>query len=155
MKNMDEMMELLTEEINGVHTLIAKLEKRLEDLKDLGSKADTSIIQYYVRDHLRQADRTMEDHNITFRGIHAEIDRGKLIPRWIFALFCTAFIVTVVSLSYFGHHFIQFENRTEQAYIKGKEAGAYLIKGYFDDHPIIYKDFQKWAKKQDSVPKQK
>ncbi len=155
MKNMDEMMELLTEEIKGVHALIAKLEKRLEDLKDLDNKADTSIIEYYVREHLRQADRTMEDHNTTFRRIHAEINKGKLIPRWLFALFCAAFIVTVVSLSYFGHHFIQFENRTKQAYTKGKEAGVYQLKNYFDDHPIIYKDFQKWAKKQDSIANQK
>ncbi|RKN77844.1 hypothetical protein [Ulvibacterium marinum] len=28
-------------------------------------------------------------------------------------------------------------------------------KDYFDDHPIIYKDYQKWARKRDSVPDQK
>ena len=77
---------------------------------------------------------------------------AKLTPKWLLALFCIASILTVVSLGYFGYHFIQLEDSKADAFKAGKEQVILDLKSYFDEHPEVYKGFQAWSKEQERVP---
>jgi hypothetical protein len=60
-----------------------------------------------------------------------------------------------IAFGYLGYYFINYELKMKVAVSEGRQEGFGKARGYFDDHPIIYKDFKRWAKRQDSVPNQR
>lgn len=54
MKKMDDIMELLTDEINGFQKSIEKLENLSKNLDEVKVKADTSNVEYHLKEHLRK-----------------------------------------------------------------------------------------------------
>ena len=155
MKKMEAMMELLTEEIEGFNKSIRKLEGLSENFKDLKVKADTSSIEYYMKEFLREQKQAM----ITYKEKVTEINRGiksaRIIPNWLAVFFCIAVSIQILSLSYFAHHYIRFEDRNRTAFKAGQEESNNNQRGYFEDHPVIYEDFKKWNRKKDSISNQK
>lgn len=155
MKKMEAMMELLTDEIEGFNKSIRKLEGLSENFKNLKVKADTSNIKYYVNEFLRKQEQVIEINKEQVTEIKQGIKSARVTPNWLATLFCIAVSIQTLSLSYFAHHFIQFEIRKEEAFLHGRKEVVSELRGYFDVHPIIYKDFQKWVRKRDSVSNQK
>ena len=145
MKKMEAMMELLTEEMEGLS----------ENFKDLKVKADTSSIEYYMKEFLKEQKLTM----ITYEEKATEINRGirsaKITPNWLAVFFCIAVSIQVLSLSYFAYHYISFEDRNRTAFEAGQKESNNNLRGYFEDHPVIYEDFKKWTRKKNSIPNQK
>lgn len=154
MKKMEEMMELLTEEIEGFNKSIRKLEGLSENFKDLKVKADTSSIEFYVKEFLKEQKQVM----ITYKEKTTEINRviisARIIPNWLAIFFCIAVSIQILSLCYFAHHYIRFEDRNRTAFKAGQKENNKNVRGYFEDHPVIYEDFKKWNRKKDSVSNQ-
>lgn len=155
MKKMEEIMELLTEEIEGFNRSIKKLENLSKNLQNLKVKADSSSIKYLLKEHLKDERRSLERYKDVIKEMDKKLKAARLTPDWLAAFFCIAVVVSVLSISYFGHHFIQFKDWEKEVFVEGKKEAFSELRGYFDDHPIIYKDFQKWARKQDSIPDKK
>ena len=151
MKKMNEIMELLTEEIDGFNRSITKLEELAKKWDNLKIKADTSNIEYYVKDFLRQQERAMKTYKKGSIETSRTIKSFTLVPRWLIALFCISISTLVLAVGFFGYHFIRFEENKIEAFRQGREEAIFELRGYFDDHPIIYKDFQRWSQKKDTV----
>ena len=72
MKKIDEIMELLTEEIEGFNRSIGKLEELSKKWDNLKIKADSSNIDYYVKDFLRKQERVVEAYRSEERRVGKE-----------------------------------------------------------------------------------
>lgn len=155
MKKIDEIMELLTEEISGFNGSISKLEELSKNLNNLKIQADASNIEFYIDDFMKSQKRTLDFYAKQLDGIHEKIKKASIRPKWEAKIIYLLIGIMTIAFSYLGYHFIKFENRNEAAFLNGKKEAVYEIRGYFNDHPIIYENFEKWAKKQDSVPKPK
>lgn len=151
MKKMDEIMELLTEEIEGFNLSIGKLEQLSKQLDNLKIKADSSNIEFYIKDFLRQQERRIDNYEKKAKETNQIIKSATLVPKWLIALFCSATCAIVLTLTYFGHYCIRFEENKEEVFEKGREEVISELRDYFDNHPIIYRDFQRWSKKKNSV----
>nr|WP_297916449.1 DUF6730 family protein [uncultured Allomuricauda sp.] len=151
MKKMDEMMELLTEEIEGFNRSIGKLEEFTKKWDNLNIRADSSNIEYHIKDFLRHQERGMEHQTKRTMETERMIKSATLVPKWLLALCCVATCATIISLSYFGYYYLRFEQSKQEAFNLGRAGAMNELWGYFEDHPVIYKDFQKWVKKKDSV----
>ena len=151
MKKMDEMMELLTEEIEGFNRSIGKLEAFTKKWDNLKIKADSSNIEYHIKDFLRQQERIMENQRKRTMETNRMIKSATLVPKWLLALCCVATCAITISLSYFGYYYLRFEDKKKEAFHEGRAGAMNELRGYFEDHPVIYRDFQKWVKKKDSV----
>ncbi|MEM8937721.1 MAG: DUF6730 family protein [Bacteroidota bacterium] len=155
MKKMDEIMELLTEEIEGFNRSIGKLQELSKKWDNLKIKADSSIIEFYIKDFLRQQERAVETYKKGAEETHRTIKSATLIPKWMTTLFLIISALTVFTLTYFGYHFIRFEENRKAAFERGRKEVIYELRDYFDNHPIIYRDFQRWSEKKDSVSNEK
>lgn len=155
MKKMEEMMELLTEEIEGFHKSIEKLEALSKNFKDLKLKADTSSIENYIKGLTKEQKKAMTIYKEKAMEIKKGLISARIIPNWLATLFCIVISIQVLSLSYFGYHFIQFEESNKVAFQRGQKESDESVRGYFEDHPIIYKDYKKWTRKKDSISNQK
>lgn len=144
-------MELFTEEIDGFNRSITKLEKLTSNLRNTKIQADSKIIESMLDNYMYREEFLLKFYKKQIEEINKKLKWGKLL----LILFCLASGVTVFTIGYFGYQVIQLENKKEEAFIKGKKEIISQLRGYFDDYPDMYKDFQKWSKAQDNIPGKK
>ncbi len=85
-KKLDEVMELLSDELDGFNKSIAKLEKLTENVDKINIKADTSNIEYYLQDHLRIEKDKSQKLQETFQRMEMQLSKSQVIPKiqlWI------------------------------------------------------------------------
>jgi hypothetical protein len=155
MAKLDEIMEVLTQEINGFNSSIKKLEGLTEKLHNTKVQADSSNIEFHLKDFLRSQHRTLDSYEKQMKDVLKTVKKSRWTPKWETLMLYVVICLNTIAFSYLGYYFIQFEKKREAAFITGKEEGVNEVGEYFKDHPVIYKDFRKWARKQDSVPNQK
>ena len=148
-------MEVLTQEIAGFNPSIGKLEELSKKLNNQKVEADTSVIKYHMNDFLRTQKRTMETVEKQMTEVVVNLKTARLSPKWEGTILLLFWCINTIAFSYLGYYFIQFEDKKEVAFNKGRDEGVGIVRSYFNDHPIIYKDFEKWTQKRDSVPNQK
>ncbi|MGB3145596.1 MAG: DUF6730 family protein, partial [Maribacter sp.] len=141
--------------LEGLRKSIAHLDAISGELKSSEVVRDIYTIKRQLSD-LDQKQDTHFQRSIRESGKLSErMAAAKLTPKWLLALFCVASILTLLSLGYFGYHFIQLEDYKAEAFENGKDQVILDLKGYFDEHPEVYNDFQAWSKEQERVPNQK
>lgn len=145
-------MELMTEEIEGFNRSIYKLEGLSRNLRNLKIKTDTKKIEHLLATYLEDERRSLVYYKGIIKKIEGKLNRAKTTPRWLLALCSIVLSLSFLTIGYFGYHFVQFEEMKKAAYMDGKLECISQMRGYFENHPIIYKDFQKWARRQDSMP---
>jgi len=155
MKKMDEIMELFTEEIDGFNRSIGKLKAMSEKLDNLKIMADSSKVEYLIKEHLNQVERTMYGNRLRVEEILKGVQNAKLTPKWLLGLLCIASTITVFTLGYFGYHFIELEDSKKEAFVEGKREIISQLRGYFDENPKEYENFKKWSEEKNTVPNQK
>ena len=155
MAKLDEITELLTEELEGFRKSIAQLNVISGELKSAEMVRDIYTINQQLSELREKQDTHFQRSNRESGKLSEKMAAAKLTPKWLLALFCIASILTVLALGYFGYHFIQLEDSKAEALENGKEQVILDLKGYFDEHPEVYKGFQAWSKEQERVPNQK
>ena len=108
-----------------------------------------------LNDHQSNLKTISEKQEKALDKVLKKNDKSRLIPRWELVFVYTVMILNAMAFGYFGYHYIQYEKQKEAVYLKGRNEGLFKATQYFEDHPIIFKDYQKWAKKRDSITNQK
>ncbi len=155
MKKMEAMMELLTEEMEGFKKSMNRLESLSERFEGLKIKADASSIEYHMKEFLKEQRQAINIYKDRTTEIKKGIKLARITPNWLATFFCIAVSIQILSLSYFAHHYIRFEEKQVAAFQEGRNEGNQSIRGYFKDHPVIYEDYKKWSSRKDSIPNQK
>jgi hypothetical protein len=80
-KKLDEVMELLNDELDGFGKSITRLEKLTQNTENIKIKADTSGIEYLLKEHLRterdKSDRLQE----AFQNMVNQLSKSSVIPK--------------------------------------------------------------------------
>ena len=112
MKKLDDIMELLTDEINGFQNSIKKLERLSKGLSEV--KVDTSKLEYLLKEHLRNQKSIQSQNTRTLNDINRKLKRAKLIPKWLLVLFLSALIIMSMAIGYLSFQVVQL-NKKEKA----------------------------------------
>ncbi len=105
-------MELLTDEINGFQNSIKKLEGLSKGLNEV--KADTSKLEYHLKEHLRRQERIQSLNKVTYNDINKKLKRAKLIPKWLLVIFLSLLIILSMVIGYLSFQVVQL-NKKEKA----------------------------------------
>jgi hypothetical protein len=108
-------------------------------------------MEQLLSDHGSKLHDISEKQNSVLTRIIKNIEKSRWTPKWEVYVIYIIMFSNIIAFGYLGYHFIKFEKHKEAAYHKGKEEGLIMARQYFEDHPIIFKDYQKWLKKQDST----
>ena len=155
MAKLDEIAELLTDELEGFRKAIGELHTISRELNSAETVSDIYAIKREMSELREKQDDHFQRYSSNFREFSSEMATANLVPKWLLALCCIASAITVLTMGYFGYHFIQLEGHKMQAFDNGKEQVIIDLRGYFDENPDVYKAFQLWSKEKDSVPNQK
>lgn len=118
MKKLDDIMELLTDEINGFQKSIKKLEGLSKGLNEV--KVDTSKLEYHLREHLGHQKIIHSHNNRTLNDINKKLKRAKLIPKWLLVLFLSALIIMSMAIAYLSFHVVQLNKKEKALEMKEK-----------------------------------
>ncbi|UII81263.1 DUF6730 family protein [Flagellimonas sp. CMM7] len=118
MKKMDDIMELLTDEINGFQKSIKKLEGLSKVLNEL--KVDTSKLEYHLKEHLRNQESIQSQNTRILNDINRKLKLAKLIPKWQLALLLTFFLVMGLVIGYLSFQVIQLNKKEKAVIMKEK-----------------------------------
>ncbi len=119
MKKMDEIMELLTDEINGFQKSIEKLEDLSQSLNEVKVKADTSNMEYHLKEHLRKQERVESQNQQALKEINQKLKGVKLIPKWLLVLFLSLLTILTIVIGYLSFQVVQLHK--DKVAIQNKE----------------------------------
>ncbi|MEM9078799.1 MAG: DUF6730 family protein [Bacteroidota bacterium] len=118
MKKLDDIMELLTDEINGFQNSIKKLEVLSKGLNEV--KVDTSKFEYHLKEHLRHQVRIQSQNTRTLNDINKRLKRAGLIPKWLLILFLSLLIILSMVIGYLSFQVVQLNKKEEAVIMKEK-----------------------------------
>ncbi|WP_431124644.1 DUF6730 family protein, partial [Flagellimonas flava] len=93
MKKMDDIMELFMDEINGFQKSIEKLEVLSKSLNEIKVKADTSNMEWHLKENLKKQEIIHSESQLILREIDKKLKRAKLIPKWLLVFILSALIL--------------------------------------------------------------
>ena len=155
MAKLDEIAELLTDELEGFKKAIAELNGISRELKSSKVALDIYTVKREISELREKQDAHFREHGSDLRIFSGRMAIAKLVPKWLLVLFLITSAVTVLTLGYFGYHFVRLDDRKAEAFDRGKERIILDLRGYFDEHPEVYEGFLSWSNEKDSVPNQK
>ena len=85
-KKLDEVMELLSDELDGFNKSITRLEMLTQNVDNINIKADTSNIEYCIQDHLRTEKEKSQKLLEAFQRMEKQLSKSQVIPKiqlWI------------------------------------------------------------------------
>lgn len=154
-KKLDEVMELLTDELDGFNRSIDRLERLAQNVDGIKIEPNTSEIENIIRKHLDSEKAKTSWFRESVQDIVVQLSSAQQVPKaqlWI------QYLIWLISLAIIGYLTIKIsrvDNLREQAFLEGEQSVISSLRGYFDQHPEQYVTYQKWVKQKDSIPDQK
>lgn len=155
MAKIDELTELLTEELNEFKISITKLEAVSKKIKDVKVFADTSNIEFLLKEHLKNEEWIVERQRKEIGEINNKIKKAKVIPKWLIVLYSLPAVLAFVTMGYCGYKVYSFETQNKTAYKNGKREINSDLQQYYSSHPEDFEKIRQWAKAQDSITSKK
>ncbi|WP_437373385.1 DUF6730 family protein [Maribacter litoralis] len=154
-KKLDEVMELLTDELDGFNKSIVRLERLTQNMDNIKVIPDTTEIESLLREHLNSEKANNSKLQESVQGIRHQILKARLVPKIQLWIHYSIWFISLVIIGYLTFKVSGISAVQEKAFAKGEQEVISHLKGYFDQYPQHYESYRKWIKKKDSVPNQK
>ncbi|SKB53901.1 DUF6730 family protein [Maribacter arcticus] len=154
-KKLDEVMELLTDELDGFNKSIVRLEKLTQNTDNIKVIPDTSEIERLLQEHLNSEKVNTERLLESVQDIRSKISKARLVPKIQLWIHYSIWFISLVIIGYLSLRFSRIGDVQERAFTEGGQEVIPNLKGYFDQNPGHYESYQKWMQKKDSVPNKK
>jgi hypothetical protein len=154
-KKLDEIMELLTDELDEFNKALAKLQRLTKNVEDIKIIPDTKKIEGMLKTHLNQEKEKTSRLRESVRSLEERLSRASVISKFQKWLQYSIWAVSLIVIGYLVLKVSSVQELQEEAFNKGRQEVITSLKGYFDEHPEHYKNYLQWDKENDSVPNQK
>jgi len=154
-KKLDEVMELLTDELDGFNTSIKRLESLTENVENIKIKPDTSEIEKMLIEHLELQKQNNLKLKESLQNIEQRIAKARLVPKVQLWLHYSIWFVTLVIIGYLSFKLSRTPDIQQREFAEGEQQVIWNLKGYFENNPEQYQAYQKLVKEKDSFPNQK
>ncbi|SDL59438.1 DUF6730 family protein [Kriegella aquimaris] len=154
-KKLDEVMELLTDELDGFNKSISRLERLTQNVDNISIKPDTSDIEYLLKEHLNSEKVKTLRLQESIDDIMEQISKARLIPKLNLGLLFLIWLISLVIIGYLAFKVSRIDDIQKRAFADGGQQVIHELRDYFDQYPEHYKDYQQWIKQKDSISNQK
>ena len=154
-KKLDEVMELLTDELDGFNKSIDRFEKLTQNTDNIKVMPDTSKIERLFQEHRNSEKVNTERLQESVQDIRSQISKARLVPRIQLRIHYAIWFISLVIIGYLSLQFSRIGEVQEKAFTEGEQEVISSLKGYFDQYLQHYESYQKRIQKKDSVLNQK
>jgi hypothetical protein len=99
-KKLDEVMELLSDELDGFNKSIIKLEKLTQNTENIKIKADTSGIEYLLKEHLRTEKERNGRLQEVIQNMVKQLSKSSVIPKVQLWIHYTIYFISLIIIGY-------------------------------------------------------
>ncbi|MRX64975.1 DUF6730 family protein [Maribacter luteus] len=154
-KKLDEVMELLTDELDGFNKSIDRLERLTQNMDNIKVIPVTSEIERLLQEHLHSEKVNTERLQKSVQDISSQISKARLVPKAQLWIHYSIWFISLVIIGYLSLQFSRIGEVQERAFTEGEQEVISNLRGYFDQNPGHYESYRNWLTKKDSVPKRK
>jgi len=151
-KKLDEIMELLSDELDGFDKALEKLDRLTRNVDGIKISPDTAPIERLLREHLHserdKSTRILE----SLENMAQQLSRARLVPKLQLRLHYALWACSLLLIGYLAVQVSRVENVREMAQEKGRHEVLSDLKGYFDDHPEHFKMYLEWTTEKGGIP---
>ena len=154
-KKLDEVMELLSDELDGFNKTVDRLERLTRNVENINIRPDTIEMESMLREHLALEKANISQIECSVRNIGLRVSKASLISKVKLWLHYSIWIVSLIIIGYLSFKVSRVDDIRERAFGEGEQQVISSLRGYFDRYPEHYKTYQEWLKGKDSVPNQR
>jgi len=154
-KKLDEVMELLTDELDGFNKALNKLQRLTKNVEDIRILPDTSEIKKLLENHLKQEKEKTLNLQESVRSLEKRLAKSSVVSRFRLWVHYSIWTISLLVIGYLAFKLSKIEEIREESFAKGRQEVITNLKSYFDQYPEHYEEYEQWLKKKDSVPNHK
>ncbi len=148
MAKLDELLEILTEEMESFKSSIKQMEKVSNQLNNSEIQRDISSINY-KQDELKKAqEHYFQTERENILEVRKKVKQAKLVPKWLLILSCITFFSGFLVSTYAIYEVRGSWDKQVIAYNKGKEISIDEYDLFFKDNKQAYGQYLKWREAQ-------
>ena len=100
MAKIDEIIELLTNELNAFKEDVEKLEKLNKKLQATKLKVDVQELRSLLQEHENKMKYTLESQERVFSRFEGLLKNARIYPTWAVVVFIVALLLAILSATY-------------------------------------------------------
>lgn len=157
-KKLDEVMELLTDELDSFNKSIDRLKQLTENVDNIKVEASTDNIQKLIHRYLEKEKCNMESIDQNTNTIRKAVIKAKVIPRTLFWLTIAVWTISLVTICYLGIRVSRLDSIREKSFESGRQEVITTLRGFFDENPGLFESYETWrlkGKETDSIQAKK
>ena len=143
-KKLDEVMELLTDELDGFNKSIVRLERLTRNTDNIKVIPDTSEIERFLREHLNSEKTKTERLQESVQDIRSQISKARLVPKIQLWIHYSIWFISLVIIGYLSFKVSGINVVREKAFTEGGKEVISDLREYFDQNPGHYESYQNW-----------
>ena len=154
-KKLDEIMELLTDELDGFNKALAKLQRLTKNVEDIKIIPDTEKIERMLKTHLRHEKEQTSRLRESVRSLEECLAKASVISKFQKWNQYSIWAVSLLIIGYLAFKVSRIQELQEESFELGQKEIIENLQGYFDQYPEHLETYLQWKKERDSVPNQK
>ena len=154
-KKPEEVMELLSDELDGFDQAVDRLERLTKNVDNINIRPDTTEMESMLREHLELEKAKIAQLEGSFQNIGERVSKASLVRKAQLRLHYVIWITSLIIIGYLSFRVSGINDIRKKAYAEGQEQVISSLRDYFDRNPGHYKSYRKWTEEKDSVPNQK
>ncbi len=151
MAKLDELLEILTEEMEGFKSSIKQIKQISNQLNNSEIQRDLSSINHKQSELKRTQERYFEVQRENILELRQKVKQAKLVPKWLLILSCITFFSALLVSTYAIYEVRDSWDKQVIAYNKGKEIVTDEYDEFFKDNTQAYGQYLKWREQQDEI----
>jgi hypothetical protein len=144
MIKLDEIMELMTDEMDDFKTAILKLDLLSKQLFNLSIPISTEAMEKNLNIFLEKQEEEKRLKDEVLKEIEKKLKHARIIPNYLLILLGTLGIMALGLLGYFGYIAKAAEKEKFEIYRMIMEADNGDYQDYFSENPEIKDDYCQW-----------
>jgi len=144
MKKLDEIMELMTDEMEDFKVAILKLELLSNRLSTLSIPISTEALDNNLNIFLEKQEEENRLKEEVLKEIERKLKHARIIPNYLLILLGALGMLSLSLLGYFGYSVHSRQNEKFELYQILMETNNDKYQEYFSKNPKIQEDFKKW-----------
>ncbi|RKS55703.1 hypothetical protein BC962_0672 [Gillisia mitskevichiae] len=144
MKKLDEIMELMTDEMEDFKTAIISLQLLSTRLHELSIPISTEALDKSLNKFLEQQQKENSLKDQVLREIERKLKHARIIPNYLLILVCSLGILSLSLLGYFGYSLRETQNEKFELYQILMETSNEKYQEYFSKNPEVEDNFKQW-----------
>ncbi|SDK90166.1 hypothetical protein SAMN04488034_101848 [Salinimicrobium catena] len=149
MKKLDEIMELMTDEMDEFKKGLLQLQKLSNELHNRSIPITTEVLEKQLNFFFQKQEKREALTAEAFKTIDQKLKKAYLLPKSLGILFGSLLILLVTLIGYLTFLVVESEKGEDSSYsITKGESG--IFNNYLEEKPKIKADYEKWLHNQNS-----